>query len=41
MITTIINGVLIEAETLQAAHFTEVKVVRKPYVPMKKVKKKK
>ena len=41
MIITIINGVIVEAETLQAAHFTEVKIVRKPYVPIKKVEKKK
>lgn len=41
MIITIINGVVVEAETLQSAHYTEVRIVRKPYVPMKKIKKKK
>lgn len=41
MIVTIINGVYVEAETLAAAHMElEVKIVRKPYVPMKKKKKK-
>lgn len=39
MIITIINGVVVEAETLQAAHYTEIKIVRKPYFPLNKKKK--
>ena len=39
MIITVINGVVIEAETLQDAYYTEIKIVRKPYFPLNKKKK--
>lgn len=38
MIITIVNGVVVEAETLVQAHYQEIKIVKKPYVPIKKKK---
>ena len=41
MIVTVINGIVMECESLQQAHMEfEVKIVRKPYVPVSKKKKK-